>query len=198
MPIPSPGYLAGALRLCHERGARLILDEVQAGLGRTGRLWAYQHDGVTPDVVVTGKGLGGGVYPISATLMTRELHAFFDERPFVHISTFGGAELGCVAALATLDVVEAPGFLEHVTSLAARFAEGLAGLPFRLRQRGLMMGLEFAVERGGQFGTKALYDAGVFATWANNDMAILQLLPPLTLTDAQADELLGAIRKAFS
>ncbi len=198
MPIPSAGYLAGVERLCRERGAYLILDEVQAGLGRTGRLWAHEHDGVTPDVIVTGKGLGGGVYPISATLLSPELFAFFDERPFVHISTFGGAELGCVAALAALDVVEEPGFLARVTDVAARFRRGLEGLPFELRQRGLMMGLRFPMDRGGQIATKLLLDAGVFATWANNDKNVLQLMPPMILTDEQADELIGTIRATFS
>ena len=76
-------------------------------------MWAHEHDDVAPDMMVIGKGLSGGIYPMAATLMTPELHAFFDTRPFVHVSTFGGAELGCAAALATLDVTEAPGFLER-------------------------------------------------------------------------------------
>ncbi len=198
MPIASPGYLAEVQRICHQRGARLILDEVQTGLGRTGRMWCYQHDELEPDVVVTGKGLSGGIYPITATLMTRELHDFFTDHPFIHISTFGGAEPGCVAALEVLDIVEAPGFLERVSRQAERFAELLTGLPFELRQRGLMMGLEFAVPRGGMFGAKVLYDAGVFTTWANNDTTVLQFLPPLILDDAQVDELGQLVRKAFS
>lgn len=135
MPIPTEGYLSGVRRICSERGAKLVLDEVQTGLGRTGRFWAYQHEGVTPDALLTGKGLSGGVYPIAATLLTRELHAFFDERPFIHVSTFGGAELGCVAALTVLDIVEERGFLERVRDLGDRFRRGLSGLPFELRQR---------------------------------------------------------------
>lgn len=199
MPIPSDGYLPSVQQLCNERGAKLILDEVQTGLGRTGRIWGYQHDEVEPDIVVTGKGLSGGIYPITATLMRAELHDFFDDHPFIHISTFGGAEPGCAAALAVLDQIEAPGFLERVASLSERFAAGLSeGLPFQLRRRGLMMGLKFPAERAGMFAAKVLYDRGVFAAWANNDTSVLQFLPPLILDDAQADELIGVVRGAFS
>ncbi len=197
MPIPTPGYLGAVGELCRARGAKLILDEVQTGLGRCGTLWAHQADDVTPDAVVTGKGLSGGLYPIAATLMSRELHAVFDDDPFLHISTFGGAELGCAAALATLDVIEAPGFLARVLALGERFARGLAGAPFELRRRGLFMGLKFPFEDAGLMGSKLLIDAGVFAVWANNDSSVVQFLPPLTCTDAEADEIVGIVRHVF-
>ncbi len=198
MPIPSPGYLTGVGRLCTSRGARLVLDEVQTGLGRTGRSWSYQHDDVQPDIVVCGKGLSGGIYPITATLMTREMHAFFDERPFVHVSTFGGAEIGCAAATAVLDAIEQPGFLERVTSLSERFGRGLEGMPFTVRRRGLMMGLKFGLENGGMFAAKAFYDAGVFTVYASNDPTVLQFLPPLILTDAEADDIIARVRSVFA
>jgi acetylornithine/succinyldiaminopimelate/putrescine aminotransferase len=197
MPIPSPGYLPAVAKLCRERGAKLLLDEVQTGLGRTGRMWCYQHDQIQPDAVIIGKGLSGGVYPIAATLLSRELHAFFDEHPFIHISTFGGAEPGCAAALEVLDIVEEPGFLERVALLAQRFARGFEGLPFQLRQRGLMMGLAFAADGAGMLGSKLLYDRGVFAVYANNDRRVVQFLPPLVISDAEADDLIGRVREAF-
>jgi acetylornithine/succinyldiaminopimelate/putrescine aminotransferase len=149
-------------------------------------------------VVVTGKGLSGGIYPITATLMTREVHAFFDDQPFLHISTFGGAEPGCAAALAVLDAIERPGFLERVTELSERFARGLAGMPFELRRRGLMMGLRFPMPDGGLFAAKALYDAGVFAVYANNDTSVLQFLPPLILGDDEADDIVARVRSVFA
>jgi acetylornithine/succinyldiaminopimelate/putrescine aminotransferase len=197
MPMPKEGYLAGVQALCRQRGAKLILDEVQTGLGRTGRMWSYQHDGVQPDVLITGKGLSGGLYPITATLMTRELHALFDEEPFIHISTFGGAELGCAAALAVLDIVESPGFLERVGQLAEMFRDGLEGLPFELRQRGLMMGFKFAGEEGGILAAKMLFDAGIFAVYANNDTRVLQFLPPLVLTDAETAQMIEIVRRTL-
>jgi acetylornithine/succinyldiaminopimelate/putrescine aminotransferase len=197
MPVPSPGYLPAVRDLCDRRGALLVLDEVQTGLGRTGTLWYHQQEGVVPDLLVTGKGLSGGVYPITATLMTAEVHAFFDREPFVHVSTFGGAELGCVAALATLDVVESPGFLEHVVALGERFEAGFAGLPFTLRRKGLFMGLAFDDPDGGLTGAKALIDRGVFAVYANNDRSVVQFLPPLVTTEDEADELIAVVRQAF-
>lgn len=197
MPIASEGYLQEVQRVCRERGALFIADEVQTGLGRAGGVWLHLREGLEPDMVLTGKGLSGGVYPIAATLMTRRLHDFFERHPFVHISTFGGAELGCAAALAALDVIEAPGFLPRVDALAERFARELAGLPFSLRQRGLMMGLVFPMERGGMFAAKLLFDAGVFAVYANNDTRVLQFLPPLIISDDEVTELCGILRRAF-
>lgn len=194
MPIPADGYLAGVQRLCRERGALFIVDEVQTGLGRTGRMWCHQHDDLEPDLLVTGKGLSGGVYPITATLMTREVHAFFDTNPFVHISTFGGAELGCVAALAVLDVLEEPGFLERVRALGERFGEGFAGAPFEVRRKGLFMGLAFGEPDAGMVAAKGMIDAGVFAVYANNDTSVLQLLPPLVTTDDEADVIIRKVR----
>lgn len=198
MPVPSEGYLAGVERLCRARGALFVLDEVQTGLGRTGRMWGHQHEDLAPDLVVTGKGLSGGVYPITAVLATPEAHRVLEDHPFAHISTFGGAELGCAAALAALDVVEAPGFLERVGALSDRIAEGLAGAPFEVRRRGLMMGLKFPAEGAGLMASKLLFDAGVFAVYANNDTSVVQLLPPLVLSDDELALLLDRIRGALS
>ena len=198
MPIPDPGYLENVQQLCHEQGAMLIMDEVQTGLGRTGRMWAYENWGLEPDVVVTGKGLSGGIYPISATLMTRELHAVFDEHPFSHISTFGGAEPGCAAGLTVLAIVQTPGFLEHVNDLGSRFESGFAGLPFSVRRLGMVMGLAFPAPDAGMLAAKLLFDAGIFAVYANNDTSVLQFLPPLTTTSDEADEIIAIVRSVFS
>jgi putrescine aminotransferase len=197
MPIPSAGYLAGVRELCDRHGTLLAFDEVQTGLGRTGTIWYHQQEHVQPDLLVTGKGLSGGVYPISATLMTSELFAFFDEQPFVHVSTFGGAELGCVAALAVLDLLEADGFLERVEDLGRRVASELDDLAFTLRRRGLFMGFQFDDPAGGLVATKTMIEHGVFAIYANNDPSVLQFLPPLVLTDDECDELIGRVRAAL-
>jgi len=197
VPIPGPGYLEGVQRLCRQRGAKLIIDEVQTGLGRTGAIWRYLAEGLEPDVLVTGKGLSGGVYPITATLMTRELHRLFELHPFIHISTFGGAELGCVAGLAVLDIIEEPGFLERVRGLSDRFAAGLAGLPFQLRRAGLMMGFKLGAPEGGLTAAKAMFDAGLFAIYANHDHSVLPFLPPLLLADEEADEIVTRVKRAL-
>ena len=145
----------------------------------------------------TGKGRSGGLYPISATLMTRELHSFFDTHPHVHVSTFGGAEIGCVVALEVLDIIEERGFLTRVNDLSDRFGNDLEGLPFELRRSGLMMGFAFSEEGAGMMAAAALFKAGIFAVWANNDPRVLQFLPPLLLSDAEADDLIGRIRTVF-
>jgi acetylornithine/succinyldiaminopimelate/putrescine aminotransferase len=198
MPLPEEGYLEGVRRLCTERGARLMVDEVQTGLGRTGRLWCYQHHDIRPDCLITGKGLSGGIYPITATLMTRELHALFDDHPFIHISTFGGAEPGCAAALEVLDIIEAPGFLDRVAAVGERIGEAFRTLPFDLRRRGLMMGLKFGGEGAAMAMTKVFYDAGVFCVYANNDTSVLQFLPPLIIGDEELEELIRRVKGVFA
>ena len=198
MPLPSEGYLAGVQALCRERGAFLVLDEVQTGLGRSGRTWCYEHDGVEPDVVVTGKGLGGGLYPIAATVMTPAVHRFYDEQPFVHVSSYGGSDVGCVIALKVLDLIEAPGFLDRVEEVGLRLEKELVAVPCEVRRRGLFMGLKWPDEDAGILAAKACIDAGVFAVFANNDTSVMQLLPPLVLTDEQVDELAATLVRALS
>ena len=200
MPIPAPGYFSAIRKLCDTRGALFLIDEVQTGLGRTGRWWGFQHEDVTPDAIISGKGLSGGIYPISATLMTQEMHAVLDSEanPFVHISTYGGAELGCVAAQSVLDIVGEPGFLDHVTALSERFAEGFAPLPFELRRRGLFMGLRFGSEVEALGALLRIMQQGVFCFPAGNDRQVLQFLPPLILSDDEATDLIARMTKAFS
>lgn len=197
-PPPAPGYLAAVAALARERGALLVIDEVQTGLGRTGTMWFHEQEGVAPDAIVAGKGLSGGVYPIAALLTSAAMHEVIDTHPFAHSATFGGAEPGCVAALAVLDVIEAPGFLERVRALGERFEDGLAGLPFELRRRGMTMALAFAQDGGGVAAARALIDAGVFAVWANNDPRVVQFKPPLVLDDAGADEIIAIVRRVFA
>jgi acetylornithine/succinyldiaminopimelate/putrescine aminotransferase len=198
MPIASDGYFRSVAEIVRRAGALLVMDEVQTGLGRTGSMWCYQQLDVVPDILVTGKGLSGGIYPISATMMTREVLSFFEPLPIVHLSTYGGAEPGCAAALAVLDAVEEPGFLERVRDLGERFEAGLSDLPFTLRRRGLMMGLAFGAPEAGVMAAKMLYDVGVFVVWAENDRSVAQFLPPLILTDEEADDIIDRVRKAFA
>ncbi len=200
MPIPDPEYFPGIRRLCTDRGSRLLIDEVQTGLGRTGRWWGIQHEEVIPDAIITGKGLSGGIYPITATLLTREMHAVLDgeANPFIHISTFGGAELGCVAARAVLDIVGEPGFFGRVESLSERFAEAFHSLPFEVRHRGLFMGLRFSSEIEAMGALLRILQQGVFCFPAGNDRRVLQFLPPLIISDDEATELIDRMTKAFA
>jgi acetylornithine/succinyldiaminopimelate/putrescine aminotransferase len=197
-PLPEPGYLRAVADLTRERGALLILDEVQTGLGRTGTTWYFEQEQVVPDMLIAGKGLGGGVYPVSATLISEELESFFDQHPFAYVSTFGGAEIGCVAASAVMDEIASPGFLDRVSDLGARFEAGFADLPLELRRRGLTMGLKVPGEHGGVLASKRLIDAGVFAVFAEHDHSVTQFKPPLTLSDDDAEEIISIARQALS
>ncbi len=198
--IPPEDYFAGAHRLCDQWGAILIIDEVQTGLGRCGAVWGIDTYGVTPDILVTGKGLSGGIYPITATLYSDRLDPFLHDNPFIHISTFGGAEAGCFVAMEVLDILEEPGFLEHVQAMAALFKEGFAGLLAKhpvvmveARQRGLMMGLKMAEPYYGPWMTVAGFQAGLLTIYANNDPSVIQVLPPLIIQEVEARQVLAIL-----
>ncbi|RMH74823.1 MAG: aspartate aminotransferase family protein [Actinomyces sp.] len=193
-PLPTPGYLEAVARMCAERGAVLMIDEVQTGLGRTGSVWYHTQEGVSPDVIITGKGLGGGVYPIAATVMSERVHRFTREHPFAHVSTFGGAELGCVVAAEVLDIVTDPAFLARVRQVGERLGEAFADAPFGVRRRGMLLGLVFDDPHGGMTAMKALFDAGVYAFFAGNDPAVLQFKPPLVIDDETLEELIATVR----
>jgi acetylornithine/succinyldiaminopimelate/putrescine aminotransferase len=209
--IPPDGYFAGVRTLCDRYGALLISDEVQTGLGRCGAVWGIDTYGVIPDMIVTAKGLSGGIYPITATIYSDRLDQFFHDNPFIHVSTFGGAEVGCFVALEVLDILEEPGFLEHVRAMAAVFKRGFADLRenhpavlVEARQLGLMMGLKLANPSCGPWMTVAGFQAGLLAVYANHDPSVLQVLPPLIIQEAEArqviamlDGMLGGLERAL-
>ncbi len=204
MPIPSPEYLPGVRELCDKHGAVLIIDEVQAGLGRTGKLWGIEHYGVVPDILVTGKGLSGGIFPMTATILRAPLMRVFEPDPFIHVSTFGGAEVGVPVALAVLEISSKPKFLAHVQALADFFRERFVafeekhrGVFVRLRQLGLMMGIEMRHPQAGPLFSKMAYEAGILSVYANNDPRVAQLLPPLTIDFEVAEEIVARVDKAL-
>jgi len=196
-PMPEPGYLPAVEQVCRERGALLIIDEVQTGLGRTGTVWYHEQESIKPDMVVAGKGLGGGIYPIAATLMTADVHHFTSDEPFSHISTFGGAELGCVAASTVLDIVVEPKFLARVLEAGDRIGRGLEGGPFEIRRRGMLTGLKFLEPTGGMTAMKALFDEGVYSFFAGNDPSVLQFKPALVISDEDIDWLIATVRRVI-
>src|SRR5690606_21530762 len=204
-PLPPDGYLARARELCDRYGALYVADEVQTGLGRTGPLWAVEGYGVEPDVLVTGKGLSGGLYPIAATVLSERVAGWLDEDGWAHVSTFGGAELGGRVAARVLEITTRPAVRARVAALAERFADGLEALRGRhadwlleVRQRGLVIGLRFAHPQGGMLMTRALHAAGVWAMFAGFDPSVLQWKPGLLLTDAEADEALARLEDAIA
>lgn len=204
-PVASPGYLAGVRALCDAAGALYVADEVQTGLGRTGELWGVQRAGVVPDVLVCGKGLSGGLYPLAATLLSERAGRWLEDDGWGHVSTFGGAEVGCRVAREVLAITDHPATRGHVRGLTDRFSAGLARIqddaPERLvevRQTGLVIGLRLSHPQGGMLLTKALYDRGVWAMFAGFEPSVLQLKPGLLLDTATADLALARLADAVA
>jgi len=204
MPLPKSGYLKEVKEICKQNGSLLILDEVQAGLGRTGKLWAFEHFDVVPDMVVLAKGLSGGIYPMSATVIDKKLETVFHEDPFIHISTSGGSELGCAVSLKVLEITSNPEFLKKVNSLSDLFQKELEMLQRKhtgffkgIRRKGLMMGLELKDELAGPVLTKTAYDNDLLIIYANNDKSIVQFLPPLIMEEKDVYFVIKQLDKAI-
>jgi acetylornithine/N-succinyldiaminopimelate aminotransferase len=177
-----PGYIAGVRKWCDEKGLLLILDEVQTGLGRTGRWFAFQHHGITPDVMTLAKGLGGGV-PIGACLASAKADVF---EPGDHGSTFGGNPLACAAALAVLHVIDRDGLVGHATEMGELLHSAIHGLGGKeVRGVGLMQAMEFAEPRAKAF-QQACLDARLVVN-AVDDHSI-RFVPPLIVTAQQIDQ----------
>lgn len=195
--VPPEDYFAGVRALCDQRGVVMIIDEVQNGLGRCGDVWGINTFGVIPDILVTAKGLSGGIYPITATIYREPLNHVLHENPFAHISTFGGAEVGCYVAFEVLNILQEPDFLPHVRRMAELFREGWARLRAKypdliveVRQRGLMMGLKLAQPTFGPMLTLAGLQFGVLTIYANHDQSVNQVLPPLIIQPHEVAETL--------
>jgi acetylornithine/succinyldiaminopimelate/putrescine aminotransferase len=191
-------------KLCERYGALYIADEVQTGLMRTGELWAISKHGVNPDILVSGKGISGGMYPVSVVLASEAAAGWLSEDGFAHMSTFGGAELGCVAALKTLEITCRPEVRSMVHYIADLLGAGLARIQglypdwfTGIRQDGLVMGLEFAHPQGAQLVMKRLYEAGVWAIFSTLDPRVLQYKPGVLMPPALCDELLDRTEAAI-
>jgi acetylornithine/succinyldiaminopimelate/putrescine aminotransferase len=192
-----PAFLQGLAALCRERGALLILDEVQCGLGRTGRLFAYEHFGITPDLLTLAKPLGGGL-PLGAVLMRDELGAGIVQGD--HGSTFGGNPVAAAAARVVLDRLTAPRFLAGVARKGALLRKGLerlaarhSGLVSEVRGLGLMVGVE--LDRDAAPVLARLREHGVLAVKAGD--RVVRLLPPLVIKKAELEEFLTAFEQSL-
>lgn len=192
----APGYLAGLRRLCDDTGSLLIFDEVQTGVARTGDWFAYQHDGVAPDIMTLAKGLGGGV-PIGAMVCTEQVSRGFE--PGAHASTFGGNPLACSAALAVLDTIDSDGIVGHVARMGAYLRAALESLcdldgVHGVRGRGLLQGV--VVDHDRPAIRRAALERGLLLTQAGSD--VLRLTPPLIVGQSHIDEAVSLLRGVLS
>jgi putrescine aminotransferase len=202
--IPHDEYLRGARRLCTENGALLIVDEIQTGMGRTGPFFAYQRDPeLIPDLVTLAKGLGGGVVPIGAILGTAAVWKVFQKNPLIHTSTFGGNQLACAAALATIEVIMEEALLQRSEQSGTYFLNHLQAIrednPDIIREvrgRGLMIGVEMVKE---SFGGSIIFEMArgrVTGVYTLNNQKVIRFEPPLIITREQIDDALDVFRAA--
>jgi acetylornithine/succinyldiaminopimelate/putrescine aminotransferase len=204
-PMPRPGYLTAIKKACAKVGTLYIADEVQTGLMRTGEMWGVDTYGVVPDILVTGKGLSGGIYPIAAVVVNEKAGHWLKEDGFGHMSSFGGAELGCIAAAKVLEICSRPETRSQVHYISAYIANGLRqirdsypDLFTGIRQRGVVMGLEFNHEQGAVFVMKHLYQNGIWAIFSTLDKRVLQFKPGILSDREMCDEILTRLDTAVA
>ena len=196
--VPPPDYFPRVREICDRHGVLLIADEVQTGLGRTGKLFAVNHWNVVPDILTLAKALGGGVMPIGATLATADIwDKVFRENPFIHTTTFGGGEMACAAALAALDVTVREDLPARAAENGAYFLAGLQQIARRYpkllkeaRGLGLMIGVEFTDSDIGKLVIGTMVHRGVVAAYTLNNPKVIRFEPPLIITRAQIDQVL--------
>jgi acetylornithine/succinyldiaminopimelate/putrescine aminotransferase len=218
--LPPAGYLRAAQALCRQYGTMFVLDEVQTGLGRTGKWFALEHWGLQPDFVLVGKALSGGYMPVAAMVTRREIYQKAVgtlERSYVHQSTFGRNRLSMAAGLATMRIIERDDLLEHAARMSTVLLEGLAHLQERyemikeVRASGLLIGIELRApsSRMARLNWRLIHMAseGLFPqliviplhrdhgviTMAAGKNDVIKLLPPLTLSKDEARSFLGAL-----
>lgn len=194
---PDASYVRGLRRLCDDRGLLLMFDEVQVGMGRTGRLFAYEHFGVEPDVMTLAKALGGGL-PLGAMLARERVAESFP--PGSHASTFGGNPVVCRAGLAVLETLLEDGLVEHCEAMGSLLREGLEGLAKRfafvreVRGKGLLLGMEMEGECGPVI-RECMREGLLVASAGAN---VLRMAPPLTIEEEDVAEALSVIERALA
>lgn len=201
--VPPAGFLAGLRRICDEHGILLVFDEVQCGVGRTGKMFCAEHEGVTPDIMTLAKGLGSGM-PIGAVVAKQSIMKKWKKG--AHGNTYGGNPVCCAAANATLDLVKEQ-YAANAAKVGAHFMKRLAALKpdypciGDLRGRGLMIGLELIENDGSP--ARALVDRLLHAAWRNGllllscGVSTLRFMPPLCVSEAEVDEAMGYLRGAL-
>lgn len=202
--VAPPGYLAAARELCDKYGAMLIYDEIQCGMGRSGRLFACEYDGVYPDLMALGKGFGGGVSPIGACVGTPKTWEKYIDNPFLHTTTFGGNPLACAAAIATIHVLldedlasraleKGEYLLPKLNDLAQKYSKVMRGA----RGRGLMLGMEFADNDLGYEVAKNLFARNILISGTYINARVLRIEPPLVIDYPQLDTFLNALEESI-
>lgn len=204
--VPPAGYLKVLREACDRHGALLIFDEVQTGLGRTGKMWGCDHDGVSPDIMPLAKALGGGVMPLGAIVGTKPVwEAVYSQNPLSHTNTFGGNPLACAAGIAGIRVIQEEGLVERSAEMGALLKGGLDEIAANntqfikeVRGRGLMIGMEFQEDEVGELLVAQLLKYGVCVAYALNNPRVIRFEPPLIITEEQVHFAVDAVGQALA
>jgi putrescine aminotransferase len=203
--VGSDEYLRGLRTLCDRLGIMLIFDEIQTGLGRTGRVWGSEHSGVVPDIMVVAKSISGGLFPNAAIVYrdTQPLTGFVDRHPDFHDTSGGCSDLGCIVSMKVLDYLVENKIWESAAKTGARFKAGLEDITREnpkivkeVRGRGLMIGVEYKYEFIGALIADCLAKEGIWAAYSGNAPQVMRFQIPTTATEAEIDEILEKIRRA--
>ena len=202
--VPPDGYLAEVERMCREHGAFLVVDEIQTGLGRLGAWWGVDREGVTPDVLLAGKALGGGVVPVGALLATENAFDRLSRDPLLHNSTFSGSPIAMAAVRAAVEAIEQEAIVERAAELGPAIRERVAGalrdtcpaLVREVRGIGLLIGIEWTVDFLSLDFLLEMLDRQVVIAHSMNAPAVSRLTPPAVLTEADVDLIEEAVRAA--
>ncbi len=201
--VPPDGYLRQVKEVCEAKGALLIADEVQTGIGRTGEWFGVNHDGVTPDLMACAKALGGGVMPIGAIIGTPRAWQGLIEAPFLHTSTFGGNQLACAAGIAAIKYIQEEDLLRRGRETGAYFKAGLEKIMqeypeviAQVRGRGMMIGIELTKEGAGGMLMSLMIDKKIIVAYTLNNPKVIRIEPPLIMPVEVVDHVLEEFREA--
>lgn len=195
-------YLKTIAGLCAQNGAVLLIDETQTALGRTGSKFAFEASGVSPDILLIGEALGGGMYPIAATMLTQRVNAFMNAHPLIHLSTFGGADIGCRVATKALEIYTREQPWKNAAAMGERLRAGLdeiakSGGPVRgIAGKGLLLSLDLGDADTATRFCKTAAAAGLLTLPGEVAKNAVVLRPALTITAAQVDEIIAAVKTA--
>lgn len=199
--VPPDDYLPAVRELCDKYGALLILDEVQTGMGRTGKMFCCEHYGVVPDILCLAKAFGGGVMPIGAFISRKEIWEKLIDNPILHSTTFGGNPVCCAAAIANINVLLEEKLPERAAESGAYLMAGLRDLAARyprvlidVRGKGLMIGLEFTDNETGYAVAKGLFARGVLVAGTYINSKTIRIEPPLAISREQMDAVLERLQ----
>ena len=203
--VPDADYLPAVREICDRHGTLLICDEVQTGLGRTGKMWGCDWSGVSPDLMTIAKALSGGCVPIGAIIGTPRVWEIWNDNPLIHSSTFGGNPLACAAGLAAIEVIENENLVERCAVQGEKLMNALRATQAKypqcvkeVRGRGLMIGVQFTHEDVGGLAIAGLVQRNVLAAYTLNNPTVMRFEPPLIISDEEIEWAASAFEEAVA